>query len=190
VNLRIEVEGARSLDAYALVPIRFLVTSRLRVRWRDGGLGGIDLAEEPVEPPYWYDYDQFEPPSEWPAAGMWTYLAAYDDQRRIGGAAVAHRPAWLTSPDAHPGTDWLWDIRVAPEYRGRGVGRALFDAAVRVAAESGAHALAIETQDINVAACRFYARQGCRLEAIHPGVYAHDREQVQLIWYRRLDETG
>jgi GNAT superfamily N-acetyltransferase len=54
----------------------------------------------------------------------------------------------------------LWDIRVQPERRGRGVGKALFYASVDWACRRGCRQLKVETQNVNVAACRFYASQG------------------------------
>ena len=57
----------------------------------------------------------------------------------------------------------LWDIRVAPSSRRRGVGAALFCAATEWAAATGYQELKVETQNVNVAACRFYGRHGCEL---------------------------
>jgi hypothetical protein len=42
--------------------------------------------------------------------------------------------------------------------------------------------LLIETQNVNVPACRFYARQGCRLATVKHCVYADLPEEVQLLW--------
>jgi len=44
----------------------------------------------------------------------------------------------------------------------------------------------IETQNINVPACRFYSQMGCRLTAINPFAYPEFPEETQLIW---LTET-
>lgn len=85
-----------------------------------------------------------------------------------------------------PNLACLWAIRISPELRGSGIGTGLFQAASTWARESSANLLKIETQNINVNACRFYAKQGCLLEDVHRGVYEHDREQVQLIWRRPL----
>jgi hypothetical protein len=46
--------------------------------------------------------------------------------------------------------------------------------------------LKIETQNSNVAACRFYAREGCQLRGIHPGAYADFPDEIQLLWYIEL----
>jgi GNAT superfamily N-acetyltransferase len=191
--IRIIEETAESLVAYASVPIAFRVTSRLLVP-DDGKDCSVErLAEEAVSP-YTKDYDALpgEGPLSWPARwdlANWGLLAAFQDRRRIGGAAVA----WST-----PGVDLLhgrddlavlWDLRVHPEYRGQGVGKRLFEAAIAWAQRHGCRELRVETQNVNVAACRFYARQGCTLGEAHPLAYPDLPEEIQLIWYRELSET-
>ncbi|MGZ8471829.1 MAG: hypothetical protein ACXWZ7_20745 [Gemmatirosa sp.] len=44
----------------------------------------------------------------------------------------------------------------------------------------------METQNVNVAACRFYAHQGCILGAVHRFAYPTLPDEAQLLWYRRL----
>jgi hypothetical protein len=49
--------------------------------------------------------------------------------------------------------------------------------------------LKIETQNVNVPACRFYAKQGCRLGAIDRYGYAGHPQvghETMLIWYLDL----
>jgi hypothetical protein len=38
-----------------------------------------------------------------------------------------------------------------------------------------------------LAACQFYARQGCTLGAIHRFAYPELPEETQLLWYKQLD---
>jgi GNAT superfamily N-acetyltransferase len=83
----------------------------------------------------------------------------------------------------------LWDIRVRPEARRSGIGARLFEHAAQWARERNCRLLKIETQNVNVPACRFYSRMGGRLGEInryayagHPGV-AHE---VMLVWYLDL----
>ena len=66
--------------------------------------------------------------------------------------------------------------------RGRVAGRALFEAATRGARQRGCRLLLIETQNVNVPACRFYAAQGCTLGAIDRFAYADLPDETQLIW--------
>ena len=87
------------------------------------------------------------------------------------------------------GTDLavLWDIRVAPSSRRCGVGTALFRAAAAWAADKGCRELKVETQNINVGACRFYARQGCVLRTARKDVYPALADEIQLMWYKDLE---
>ena len=86
----------------------------------------------------------------------------------------------------------LWDIRVAPAVRNRGIGAALLAAGEGWARARGALALEVETQNTNVPACRFYARHGFTLRAVRRGAYPELPDEVQLIWRKELirDETG
>jgi ribosomal protein S18 acetylase RimI-like enzyme len=87
----------------------------------------------------------------------------------------------------------LWDIRVSPTLRGRGVGTALVEAAASRAAARACRQLKVETQNVNVPACRFYRRNGFVLGAIHRFAYPSLPQEVQLLWYRALtrdNQTG
>ena len=80
----------------------------------------------------------------------------------------------------------LWDIRVRRKYRRSGIGSQLFDKCAELAKRQGCTRLKIETQDINVPACRFYAAKGCELRGIHHGMYAEYPDDVQFLWYLNL----
>ena len=82
----------------------------------------------------------------------------------------------------------LWDIRVARSAHRSGVGTALFRAAESWAAQRGARWLKVETQNINVPACHFYAAQGCTLGSIDRFAYADLPEEAQLLWYKKLTD--
>jgi hypothetical protein len=55
-----------------------------------------------------------------------------------------------------------------------------------LAAQWQCRLLTIETQNSNVAACRFYAREGRQLRAIHPAAYADFPDEIQLLWNLEL----
>ena len=80
----------------------------------------------------------------------------------------------------------LWDLRVSPEWRGRGVGTRLFQAAEDWARRRGKAELKIEAQNINPAATRFYARMGCELRSVNADAYPMLPDEVQLLFYKRL----
>lgn len=191
MDFRIEVQNADVLPEYGGVPIAFEVKSRFRVDVVASGLGGIRLIEEKVDPPYVKDYDGLEGPERWARRSWdlskWVFLGAFREEKRIGGAIVAFHVDGLNYCDGREDLAGLWDIRVGPEYRGRGVGKALFHRAEACARKRGCKQLKIETQNINVAACRFYERMGASLGKVH--LYAYRTEgldEVELTWYKDL----
>jgi GNAT superfamily N-acetyltransferase len=190
-RFRIATQPMSSLAEYGSVPIRFTVTSVLDVQPIENGLGGWHLTERQLDVPYEKDYDQPEPPTRWARHGdlaNWTTLAAYteDGEERVGGAVVAHRTPGVYMLEGRDDLAVLWDIRVQPVVRGHGIGHLLFEAAATTARQWQCRLLKIETQNSNVAACRFYAREGCQLRGIHTGAYADFPDEIQLLWYLEL----
>jgi GNAT superfamily N-acetyltransferase len=110
-------------------------------------------------------------------------ILALDASIPAGGAIVAIEPEghWFFPQEA--GLAVLWDLRVVAQYRRRGVGASLIEEACRVAREAGCHHLAIETQDVNVPACRLYASMGAVLREIRPRAYPEHPDEAALLWY-------
>lgn len=191
MEFKIAVETADVLSEYGNVTIAFEVRRRFRIEQVSGGLGGIRLIEEAVKPPYIKDYDEPDGPERlarrsWDLS-KWVFLGAFRGKDRIGGAIVAFHLDGLDYCEGREDLAGLWDIRVHPEYRGKGVGRALFQYAEGCARIRGCTQLKIETQNVNVAACRFYARMGARLGKVHLYAYHADGlDEVELTWYREL----
>ncbi|HET6567083.1 MAG TPA: GNAT family N-acetyltransferase [Rhodothermales bacterium] len=191
--MRIEIGAASTaaLAAYAQVPIAFEVGAVLDVSVQDRGLGGMVLSERSLDVPYIKDYDAIDGagPALWADRfdmSNWALFAAHSGARHVGGAAVAVDTADLTMLENRRDLAVLWDIRVTPEARGQGVGSALFKAAEAWAAARGCRQIKAETQNINVPACRFYARMGCVLGGIHRFAYPELPEEIQLLWYKLL----
>ncbi len=183
-------ESAEALPEYARIPIAFTVRSRYRVEPISGGLGGLTLVEEAVVP-YLKDYDAIpgEGPRHWQALwdlSNWGIMSAFDGPERVGGTVVAWNTAGFGDMEKRVDVATLLDLRVVPEHRGCGIGRMLFDRAIDWARGRECRRLKIETQNINVPACRFYARQGCVLGAINPCAYGPDLDEVQLLWFLNL----
>ena len=185
VPIKIIEESLETLSEYEKVPIAFWVRSRFLI---DSSDKGLILVEEPVEP-YLKDYDVYQRPSQWPERfdiSHWGIFAAFDGENRIGGAAAAWKTPGLDMLENRDDLVCLWDLRVHPEYRKRGVGQILFEAATNWALDRQCSELKVETQDINVAACRFYERQGCELRVINKDAYPAEMNEIQLLWYRDL----
>lgn len=190
MTIRIVEESGDRLAEYAAIPIAFRVASRFRLQPADGGPIGFLLVEEPVEP-YIKDYDTIsgEGPLHWKTnwdLSNWGFLAAFNGKIRVGGAAIAWNTSGMCDLDGRDDLAALWDIRVHPDFRGCGVGSKLFESVMNWSLARGCRALQVETQNINVPACRFYAHQGCELGAINRFAYAPALDEVQLIWHRPL----
>jgi ribosomal protein S18 acetylase RimI-like enzyme len=116
----------------------------------------------------------------------WVFLAAYAARIRIAGAVIVTDPAGIEAVGGRPGHAVLWDLRVSPVMRGLGLGRALLAEAESEAQAAGHRGLDVETQDVNVAACRLYARSGFVLTAIEPDAYPDAPGETRLVWTREL----
>jgi GNAT superfamily N-acetyltransferase len=189
--MRVEVEAIPPgrLDLYARVPSIFEVRSVYRVDLEDGGLGGMRLVEVPVEP-HIKNYDLDEPPVDWPKrfdVTNWGFFLARAGERIAGAAAVAFDITGVFMLEARRDLAVLWDIRVQPEFRGAGI--LLFRHAAEWSRQRGCTQMKIETQNVNVPACRFYRRMGCELGEIRRFGYAavpSVAHEVMLNWYLDL----
>ncbi len=196
--IEIQEGGSDLLARYAQVPIRFAVESMLRVEPVGRGLGGLVMVEEKIARPYVKDYDSQGPdagPLRWPRyfdVSRWRFFLAVDmekEGRPWGGATLALDTPGVTMLEGRRDLAVLWDIRVHPDVRGRGIGARLFQRAVDRARQLGYKQFKVETQNVNVAACRFYAAQGCTLGAIHRYAYAAFptvAHEAMLLWYLEL----
>ena len=168
-----------------------MVDRVLEVGLLGGGLGGMSLTETAVTDPYVKDYDALEgagPPC-WPGrfdVSNWVLIGARRDGASVGGAVIASKTPGLHMLGGRDDVAVLWDIRVSSRERGWGIGSALFRAAGDWAGARGFRWLKIETQNVNVLACRFYQKMGCTLGAIDRFAYPGQPAEVRLLWWKAL----
>lgn len=183
-------ENIGHLERHGEISIAFEVRSVFEVELLEAGLGGVLLIERPVDAPWLKDYDATDGgPTRWASrfdVSHWGLLGAYEDGRRIGGAVIAFDTPNLHMLRGRRDLAVLWDLRVVGDARRSGVGAALFRAAETWARERECSALEVETQQVNVPACRFYVRMGCSLAAVDRYAYVELPEEAQLIWRREL----
>jgi GNAT superfamily N-acetyltransferase len=194
MNVLIDAIRPNGLADYAQVPMVCHVDSMLDVEEVDGGIGGPRLREQPVKIPYTKNYDAYGDggPLNWPQRfdiSQWGLWIARDGGQTVGGAAVAWKTPGIEMLDGRSDLAILWDIRVRETNRRHGVGTALFRAATNWAKSRGCSLLKIETQNVNVDACRFYSKLGCVLGQIDRLAYRQCAElasEVMLVWHLDL----
>jgi ribosomal protein S18 acetylase RimI-like enzyme len=191
MDVEIAEEPIVAAAELACISIAYEVERVFDVTARGGGLGGLVLSERKLDVSYVKDYDTMggESPTQWAErfdVSNWGLIGANSKGVRVGGAVVAFNTEGINMLEGRRDLAVLWDIRVSPVARGRGIGSKLFRAVEVWATARGCRQLKIETQNINVPACRFYARQGCVLGAINRFAYPELPDEVQLLWYKLL----
>jgi GNAT superfamily N-acetyltransferase len=175
-DMEVRSEPLSELHRYVMVPSRFESTTVFDVEQTPSGL---NLLERRLPAPFLKNYDLLENPLNWPDRldlSKWTLVGAHAGNERLGGAIGVLEADRVV----------LWDLRVSPEFQRKGIGSALFRTIESWGRDHGCGELMVETQNVNVAACRFYERHGCVLEQANPGVYAQLPEEIQLIFSKSL----
>jgi len=182
--MRIVDVGVAGLVAYDAIDIGFQITSRLSVPHLVASRGQ-DIIEIPTETRF-KNYDDCEEdrptvlPTRWDTS-RWAVFMAFEEDLPSGGTILARETPDLDLLEGRTDLAQMMDIRVAPAFRGEGVGKALFLHAKDWAASQSCIELRVETQDTNVAACRFYGAMGCHLHSADPHGY-DDCDEAKLIW--------
>jgi GNAT superfamily N-acetyltransferase len=193
MNLEINEEPISNLSVLERISIAFVVDRVLEPTLVENGLIGVVLEERELETPYAKDYDALdgEGPTRWAARfdlTNWALILARSGGSALGGAVIAFDTKNVNMLEGRHDLAVLWDLRVDPEARGKGVGTALFKSAERWAVSHGCTELKVETQNNNVSACRFYQRQGCSLGAVNRFAYPDLPHEIQLIWRKSLSK--
>jgi GNAT superfamily N-acetyltransferase len=195
MEIQVRERALDDVERYASISIAFEVRRVLDCTLIDGGLGGMHLTERVLARSYLKDYDTVEEdhPASWPKrfdVSRWVWFEAQIADDHVGGAALAYDTPAVQMLEGRSDLAVLWDVRVAASARGLGVGHALFQAAEAWARRHHCTQFKIETQNVNVPACRFYARQGCSLGGINRFAYPDLPHEVQLLWYKSLAQPA
>jgi streptothricin acetyltransferase len=85
--------------------------------------------------------------------------------------------------------DWndtavLMNLMIDLDYRRQGLGQRLWFRCLDFARKAEVRAIMIETQNTNLAACKFYERMGCELVGINSAFYTNNgyETEVALFW--------
>ncbi len=192
MDVVVREEPSSCLDAYARVSIAFEVR-RVVEAVRDGPR--YVLVERAVDTPWTKDYDALpgNRPLDWPRrfdVSRWGFFLARHGGEPVGGAVLAYRTPGLDDLAGRDDLAVLFDLRVAPRWRRRGVGSRLLEAAVAWARVRSCVDLDVETQNVNVGACRFYERHGFALRTVEPRAYPTIPRETRLVWRRHLERAA
>jgi ribosomal protein S18 acetylase RimI-like enzyme len=157
--------------------------------------GGFSIVEKKVTS-YTRNYDgqgdDLDSPIRWARkfdVSKWGFFLAIDQSLVVGSATVAIGTPNVNMLENRKDLAVLWNIRVHPNRRRSGIGSKLFKYAADWARQKGCRQLKVETQNVNVPACRFYAKQGCELGAIHRYGYSSSPKvayEAMFLWYLEL----
>lgn len=180
-------------NEYDSIPMRVRVASIYELSKISRGLGGFSLTKVDVKP-YMKDFctGKDESISRWIKSfdtRNWAFFMAFDVDKPIGAATVASRTKEINMLAGRSDLAVLWDIRVHDDYKGQGIGQALFDMAKTWAKAQGLVQMKIECQNNNVPAVNFYHKQGAVLGGFDEYAYYEEpeyRDEVQLLWYLDL----
>lgn len=103
----------------------------------------------------------------------------YDDNNCIG--QISLRSNWN-------GYTLIEDIAVAKKCRQKGIGKALLQQAVEWARQNNCMGLMLETQDVNVSACRFYAKNNFVIGGVDTMLYSKfpTAHELAIYWYHKF----
>ncbi|MGI5163899.1 GNAT family N-acetyltransferase [Spirillospora sp. CA-253888] len=151
-----EFRAARPGDAEALGALDGSFTTGTVFQVTADGAGFV-LREVPVDPPLTKVFPEDD------EAGDPAFVAVGPDGGPAGFVAVSY-------------VSWnrrlvIEDIEVAPEHRGRGVGRALMGLAADFGRERGAGHLWLEVSNVNAPAVRAYRRMGFAFCGLDTALY-------------------
>jgi ribosomal protein S18 acetylase RimI-like enzyme len=81
----------------------------------------------------------------------------------------------------------IWDIRVAPEMRGNGLGKRILAECIDIVVEAGVAFVEVETQNVNLAACQLYKSSGFQIACIDRYAYEEQGlDEIAIIWRREI----
>lgn len=152
----------------------FTVSSRLVLNATDGVIRYSVVSVEPYQKPYIFDEKEY--PSYIANPNKTIYFAYVEGQLAGQIGVVKHWNAFA----------WIDDLIVDINCRRCGVGRALMERVVDWAKARDLPGIMLETQDVNVPACRFYENFGFRLRGFDTYLYKGFNpatDEIALFWY-------
>jgi streptothricin acetyltransferase len=181
---------ADDIDRLAEIRPTYSTDTILAVERLGSGLNlGWQLTERRVDPPfdkgtlYDFDEDRRDEIRERLNRADDFYQRVIEQDGRLAALLELEYQAWNN-------TVFVWNLMIDLDFRRQGFGRRLWFRALDYARDCEARAIMIETQNTNIAACRFYAEMGCKLVGLNEAFYTNDSStsEVALFWTYLMPE--
>ena len=122
------------LKIYSTISIAFWIQKTLKIDPSKNGLQGIPFQESSTDYSVCKNYDQLpqNSPLDWEKVfdtKKWHIVLTYIEEKPVAGGIIIHNSPEIQMLGLRKDLAVLWDIRVNEEYRGMGIGRALFQLA-------------------------------------------------------------
>lgn len=167
------------MNKYTQIPITFVVKSKFE-------FSGKSRSERQVDP-FIKNYDSLESPLSWLDKWDMKNWRAFTIVERslIAGALVVWNSPAINMLEGRGDLVVLWDLRVSPDYRSQGLGRQLIEEIEVWGKRKNCTELKVETQNINVPACKFYERMGFKVRKVNDNAYER-LDEIQLLYFKQL----
>ncbi|MFU1798727.1 GNAT family N-acetyltransferase [Paenibacillus azoreducens] len=154
----------------------FIVIGRIIPKYVDDNW---TYTEEIFSEPYFKQYENDEIDISYVEEDGKAVFLYYDENHCVGQIRICSN--WN-------GYALIEDIAVAKEWRQKGIGSALMEKAVDWAKQNKFIGLMLETQDVNVSACRFYAKNSFIIGAVDNMLYSNfpTANEKAIFWYYKF----
>lgn len=154
----------------------FMVTGRILPTYKNNVW---EFTEEVFSEPYFKKFEDEEMDDSYIEEEGKAVYFFYAENNCVGQIRI--RSSWN-------GYAFIEDIAVAKDFRKKGVGTALLNKAIEWAKENNLCGLMLETQDINVSACRFYAKNNFVIGAVDTMLYSNfpTANEIAIFWYYKF----
>lgn len=101
------------------------------------------------------------------------------------GEIIGYCGMWVLFEESH-----ITNIAIHPAFRGKGFGKQLLHASMRVAASFGAEMMTLEVRETNIVAQRMYDEMDFMQQGRRKRYYTDTGEDALLLWNRNILQTA
>jgi ribosomal-protein-alanine N-acetyltransferase len=126
-------------------------------------------------------------PTPWPEKAFYDEILHNQFARyevvEVDGVVAGYCGMWLILDEAH-----ITNIAIHPDYRGKGLGKALLKHMMQLAASLGSMKMTLEVRVSNEIAQSLYRKMGFEATGIRPRYYSDNQEDAMIMWVNLHDQ--